>query len=112
MGDIRVHSVSVLPSAEARDCARMGTMALKRTPREHPERPIIKMLLSAYENDSWKDASVRWPEDTEENAVEVIATKADGKTVALEHTLIPKSGALGPPQNAPNTVLTGFVRLL
>ena len=24
----------------------------------------------------------------------------------------PKSGALGPPQNAPNTVLTGFVRLL
>jgi len=66
----------------------MGAMALKKTPREHPERPIIKMLLSAYENDSWKDASIRWPEDTEQNAVEVIATKTDGKTVAIEHTLI------------------------
>jgi hypothetical protein len=29
-----------------------------------------------------------------------------------KHHLTPKSGALGPPQNAPNTVLTGFVRLL
>jgi hypothetical protein len=46
------------------------------------------MLLSAYENDSWKDASLNWIEETEENAVEVIATRSDGATVAIEHTLI------------------------
>jgi hypothetical protein len=45
-------------------------------------------LLSAYENDRWKDASLNWIEESEENAVEVIATRSDGATLALEHTLI------------------------
>jgi hypothetical protein len=66
----------------------MNRMASKKPPREHPERPIIKMLLSAYENDGWQSAKLHWPEDTGENAVEVVATKSDGTTLALEHTLI------------------------
>jgi len=46
------------------------------------------MLLSAYENDSWKTASLSWVEEKEDGAVEVIATKADRVKLALEHTLI------------------------
>jgi len=46
------------------------------------------MLLSVYENDAWKTASLDWVEERQDGAVEVIATKADGVTLALEHTLI------------------------
>jgi hypothetical protein len=49
------------------------------------------------------------PQDTEGHG------HSTSRRHALRHNdvyLIPKSGALGPPQNAPNTVLTGFVRLL
>src|ERR1700728_560238 len=56
--------------------------------RIYPERPLIKMFLSGYEQGAWKDAVLNWIEETEENAVEVIATRADGKTLAIEHTLI------------------------
>jgi hypothetical protein len=56
--------------------------------RVYPERPLIQMLLASYEQGAWKDASLNWVEETEENTVEVIATCADGKTLALEHTLI------------------------
>lgn len=46
------------------------------------------MFLSGYDNGAWKDASLNWIEETQENAVEVIATSSTGKTLALEHTLI------------------------
>src|SRR5258708_20389560 len=46
------------------------------------------MLLSAYENDAWKTASLDWVEEKQDGAVGVIATKADGVTLILEHTLI------------------------
>jgi hypothetical protein len=55
---------------------------------EYPERPFIRMFLSGFDNGAWKDASLNWIEETQENAVEVIATSSTGKTVALEHTLI------------------------
>jgi hypothetical protein len=55
---------------------------------EYPERPFIRMFLSGFDNGVWKDASLNWIEETQENAVEVIATSSTGKTVALEHTLI------------------------
>src|SRR5580704_132582 len=61
---------------------------MAETPRIYPERPLIKMFLSGYEQGAWKDAVLNWIEETEENAVEVIATRADGKTLAIEHTLI------------------------
>lgn len=56
--------------------------------RVYPERLLIKMFLAGYEQDSWKSATHNWVEETQENAVEVIATRSDGKTLALEHTLI------------------------
>lgn len=61
------------------------TMPVKGQPKE---RPIIEMLLSAYENGAWKAASLDWVEERQDGAVEVIATKADGTTLGLEHTLI------------------------
>jgi hypothetical protein len=57
-------------------------------PRVYPERPLIEMFLAGYEQGAWKGAKLNWVEETEENAVEVIATRDDGKTLALEHTLI------------------------
>jgi hypothetical protein len=52
------------------------------------ERPLITLFLSAYENDGWKSCSLDWVEDKQDGAVEVVATKSDGTTLALEHTLI------------------------
>jgi hypothetical protein len=46
------------------------------------------MLLSACENGAWKGASLDWVEEKQDGAVEVIATRADGNSLALEHTLI------------------------
>ena len=60
-------------------------MPVKSEPRE---RPIIKMLLSACDNDAWRDAFLDWVEERQDGAVEVIARKEDGTTLALEHTLI------------------------
>lgn len=63
----------------------MCSVPVKSPPKE---RPIIEMLLSAYDNDAWKEASLDWVEERLDGAVEVIATKTDGMTLALEHTLI------------------------
>ncbi len=46
------------------------------------------MLLSAYESDTWKGASLDWVEEKQDGAVEVIATGVDRTRLALEHTLI------------------------
>ena len=62
-----------------------GTMPVKSVRKE---RPLIKLFLSAYENDGWKSCTLDWPEDKQDGAVEVLATKSDGTTLALEHTLI------------------------
>ncbi|MGC9949343.1 MAG: hypothetical protein ABSF64_23500 [Bryobacteraceae bacterium] len=60
-------------------------MPVNSPPRE---RQFIEMLLSAYENGTWKDAVRDWVEERQDGAVEVVATKAGGTTLALEHTLI------------------------
>jgi hypothetical protein len=60
-------------------------MPVKAAPRE---RPIIVMLLSACDNGAWEHAQLDWVEEKTDGAVEVIATGADGKRLALEHTLI------------------------
>jgi hypothetical protein len=60
-------------------------MPVKSPPRE---RPLIEMFLSAYENDAWKNAALDWVEEKQDGAVEVVATRAGGTTLALEHTLI------------------------
>jgi hypothetical protein len=60
-------------------------MPVKSQPKE---RPIIEMLLSAYENGAWVGASLDWVEERQDGAVEVVATNASGNSLALEHTLI------------------------
>jgi hypothetical protein len=60
-------------------------MPVKSPPKE---RPLIEMFLSAYENDAWRNAALDWVEEKQDGAVEVVATRADGTTLALEHTLI------------------------
>ncbi len=55
------------------------------------EDPFIKLFLSAYENGSWANAALVKPDalDRTNPAVDQIATrKADGKTLAIEHTII------------------------
>jgi hypothetical protein len=46
------------------------------------------MFLACYENCSWKDAMTDWVEEKQDGAVEVIATRADGVTLAIEHTIV------------------------
>src|SRR5579862_5977898 len=60
-------------------------MPVKTEPKE---RPIIRMLLSACDDGSWERADLDWVEEKQDGAVEVIATRADGTRLALEHTLI------------------------
>lgn len=52
------------------------------------ERPLIELFLSAYENEGWKSCTLDWLEDKHDGAVEVLATKSDGTSLALEHTLV------------------------
>jgi hypothetical protein len=57
------------------------------TPRR--EDAIVQQFLSGYENRSWADAQIEWLDKTMDGAVEARATrKSDGKTVAIEHTII------------------------
>jgi hypothetical protein len=53
------------------------------------EEGIIDIFLSAYENNSWEDAEFTHPERTQDNGVDVLATrKSDGLKLAIEHTII------------------------
>ena len=52
------------------------------------ERPLIELLLSAYQDDAYRECTLDWLEDTQDGAVEVLATNRAGETLAIEHTLI------------------------
>lgn len=53
------------------------------------ENTFIARFLSAYEDYSWSDAHVDWLDERIDGAVEALATrKSDGKTLAIEHTVI------------------------
>lgn len=55
------------------------------------EDPFIKLFLSAYEKGSWEAADLLKPDSIDRTtpAVDQVATrKSDGKTLAIEHTLI------------------------
>jgi hypothetical protein len=56
--------------------------------RPRKERLLIELFLSAYDSDSWNNCGRVWLEDFGDNAVELLATKLDGTTLAIEHTLI------------------------
>jgi len=52
------------------------------------EHTLIELFLSAYEHNSWVHCRRDWLEMKEDGAVEVLATRSDRKTLAIEHTLI------------------------
>jgi hypothetical protein len=60
-------------------------MPVKSPPRE---RPFIEMFLAEYENGAWRDATPDWIEERLDGAVEVVATRGDRKTLAIEHTIV------------------------
>ncbi len=54
------------------------------------EDPFIKLFISAYENGEWAGAKLDKPDvlDRTNKAVDQIATRSDGKRLAIEHTII------------------------
>ncbi len=53
-----------------------------------PENKIIRLFVSAYENDAWKDATLTFPEEVEDGEIDGFAERADGATLAIEHTVV------------------------
>jgi hypothetical protein len=49
------------------------------------------MFLSAYDNDRWAGCAMQWLDQQQDGAVEAIATRSDGRTLAIEHTLMIES---------------------
>ena len=52
------------------------------------EQLLLERFISAYEKDTWSEAHCDWVDEHEDGAVELIARKSDGTTLAIEHTLI------------------------
>lgn len=52
------------------------------------ENILVERFLSGYESLSWADAQVRWLDEESDGAVEALATRPDGQTLAIEHTII------------------------
>jgi len=65
--------------------AIMGIMPVKSPPRE---RPFILMFLAELEDGAWKSSVPNWLEEHTDGAVEVLATRTDGASVAIEHTIV------------------------
>lgn len=60
-------------------------MPVKSPPRE---RPLLLMFLAEYENGVWKSATPDWVEERIDGAVEVVTERADGRKLAIEHTIV------------------------
>ena len=56
--------------------------------RRRREYDLIQVFLSAYEHHSWATATLDWLDQRHDGAPECLATRADGKTLAIEHTHI------------------------
>ena len=57
--------------------------------KPRPEDVFIEAFLSAYDDLSWANADKDWVDRRTDGGVEMLATrKSDGKTLAIEHTLI------------------------
>src|SRR5581483_8129663 len=52
------------------------------------ENALIELFISAFADDTWTDAKLDWLDQQHDGAVEVLATRSDGRTLAVEHTLI------------------------
>jgi hypothetical protein len=65
--------------------------ARNMVPRSTRDDDFIRLFLSAYEDGSWADAMFTKPDNLDRTmpAVDQLATrKSDGKTLAIEHTII------------------------
>lgn len=56
--------------------------------RPRLENQIIRLFVSAYENDSWKYARLVFPDELKDGEIDGFAERADGATLAIEHTVI------------------------
>lgn len=53
------------------------------------EQYLLRRFIRVYEQDSWADSALDWVDERLDGGVELIATrKADGATLAIEHTVI------------------------
>jgi hypothetical protein len=52
------------------------------------EQVFIRLFVSAYENFAWAESKIDPLDEQVEGAIEALITRADGQTMAIEHTLI------------------------
>ena len=52
-------------------------------PRER-EKTLIRYFLSSYEHNSWANCHLDWLDEKKDGAVEVLATRSDGRRPAVE----------------------------
>jgi len=52
------------------------------------ERPLLERFISVYECDSWRHAHLDWLDERIDGAVELLASRGDGSSLAIEHTVI------------------------
>ena len=52
------------------------------------EQGLIKLFVSAYENFAWASSEIVRLDELKDGAIEALITRADGQTMAIEHTLI------------------------
>lgn len=56
--------------------------------RGRDEQVFIKLFVSAYENFAWAGAEIDALDEKKDGAIDALITRADGQTMAIEHTLI------------------------
>jgi len=52
------------------------------------EQVLISLFVSAYENFTWAGSKIEPLDEQVDGAIEALVTRADGQTMAIEHTLI------------------------
>jgi hypothetical protein len=52
------------------------------------EDRLITLFLSAYDDSKWAEATIDWLDRRQDGAVEAVARRSDGRTLAIEHTLV------------------------
>lgn len=52
------------------------------------ENEIIKLFVSAYETGSWASGILTFPDETEDGGVDGFVRRADGASLAIEHTIL------------------------
>ena len=70
-GDINLGEDDLMPAKHGRD-----------------EQVFIRLFVSAYENFAWVGSNIDPLDEQVDGAIEALVTRADGQTLAIEHTLI------------------------